>query len=47
MDKKKYLRVGCPTEDLQLEEGIKVQACEEYVYLGVKVDKSGRCKREI
>jgi hypothetical protein len=24
-----------------------MQACEEYVYLGVKIDKSGRCKREI
>jgi hypothetical protein len=47
MDKTKYLCVGDPTEDLQLDEGIKVQACEQYVYLGVKIDKSGRCKREI
>jgi hypothetical protein len=34
-------------EDLQLDEDIKVQACEEYVHLGVKFGKSGRCKREI
>jgi hypothetical protein len=47
MDETKYFCVGCPTEDLQLDKGIKVQACEEYVYLGVKIDKSGRCKREI
>jgi hypothetical protein len=45
MKKTKYLCVGGPTEDLQLDEGIKVQACEEYVYLGVKIYKSGRCKR--
>jgi hypothetical protein len=32
---------------LQLDEDTKVQACEEYVYLGVKFDKSRRCKREI
>jgi histidinol phosphatase-like enzyme len=45
MDKTKQLCVGDPTEDLQLDEGIKVQACEEYVYLGMKWDKSGSCKR--
>jgi hypothetical protein len=39
MDKTKYLCVGDPTEDLQLDEGIKVQACEQYVYLGVKINK--------
>jgi hypothetical protein len=34
-------------EDLQFDEDIKVWACVEYVYLGVKFDKSVRCKREI
>jgi hypothetical protein len=43
MDKTKYLCVGGPSEDLQLDEGIKVQACEECV----KIDESRRWKREI
>jgi hypothetical protein len=47
LDKTKYLCVGGPSEGLQLDEGIKGQACEEYVYLRVKIHKSGRCKREI
>jgi hypothetical protein len=34
MDRTKYLCVGGPTEGLQMEEGIKGQACEEYVYMG-------------
>jgi hypothetical protein len=47
VDKTKCLCGGGPTEELQLEEDIKVQAFEEYVYLGVKFGRSGRCEREI
>jgi hypothetical protein len=34
MDRTKYLCVDRPTEGLQMEEGIRGQACEEYVYMG-------------
>jgi hypothetical protein len=46
MDKTKYLCVGGRTEDPQLDEGISVQACEEFVYLGVKIEISSRITME-
>ena len=44
--KTKYMCVGGPMEDLILDNKT-IEACEEYTYLGVKIDSKGRCEKEI
>lgn len=46
-EKTKYMCVGGPTKDLILDNNQKIVGCEEYTYLGVKIDSHGRCEKEI
>lgn len=39
--------VGEETEDLRLDDTTTIKSCEEYIYLGAKINNSGRCENEV
>ncbi|XP_030753748.1 uncharacterized protein LOC115880613 [Sitophilus oryzae] len=45
--KTRYMCLGGELEDLILNNNINIEACEEYMYLGVKIASKGRCEKEI
>jgi hypothetical protein len=45
MEKTKFMSVGGPKE--VLEDVGTIEECDEYTYLGMKIDSRGRCEKEI
>lgn len=47
LDKTKYLCIGGESDDLELENGEIISACNSYQYLGVRIQKDGKDEEEI
>lgn len=47
IDKTKYLCIGEHTNNMQLDNNDTIEGCDNYKYLGVTIDKTGRDEKEI
>lgn len=46
-DKMKYMCIGGPSSEIELENGERIAACKEYNYLGVTIEEDGKDTKDI